>query len=161
MAIAVGDQLPDVEVFTLSQDGPTVTSSGEHFKGRKVVLIGVPGAYTGTCHLKHLPGFVENADAFKAKGVDEIICVSVNDAFVQNAWKDSLGADGKITFLSDGNAEFTKAMGLDFDGSGMGLGTRSRRYALVAEDGVVKTILIEASPGEAHASSAEKIMESL
>ena len=130
MAIAVGDKLPDVDVFTLTQDGPTVKSSGDHFQGKKVVLIGVPGAYTGTCHNKHLPGFVDNADAFKAKGIDEIICISVNDAFVQDAWKDSLGADGKITFLSDGNADFTKAIGLDFDGAGMGLGTRSRRYSL-------------------------------
>ena len=113
------------------------------------------------CHLKHLPGFIKNIDAFKAKGVDTVACVAVNDPFVLGAWEEASGGKGKVLFLSDGNAEFTKKLGLEFDGSGLGLGTRSKRYAMLVQDGVVKALNIEGSPGVAEESTAEKLLEAL
>jgi peroxiredoxin len=118
----------------------------------------VPGAFTPTCHLKHLPGFLENADAFKKKGVHTVACVAVNDPFVMDAWSKAAGGKGKVLFLSDGNGEFTKAIGLDFDGSGIGLGTRSMRYAMLVDDGVVTVLNLEESPGVADVSTAEKLL---
>jgi peroxiredoxin len=147
MAIAVGDKVPDVEVKTLGEDGmPKTVRTGEVLGTGKVVLFAVPGAFTPGCSKVHLPGFVEGADQVLAKGVDQIVCIAVNDAWVMDAWGKSQGAD-KITMLADGNAEFTKAMGLEFDGGGVGLGVRSQRYAAVIEDGVVKELDVEPNPG--------------
>jgi len=129
--------------------------SAEYFKGKKVVLFAVPGAFTPTCSAKHLPGFVDNAEALKAKGVDEIVCTSVNDPFVMGVW--GKGSEG-ITFLADGNADFASALGLTMDGSGFGLGTRSQRYAAVVNDGVVEQLFVE-GPGEFKVSSAEYVLE--
>ncbi|XSG81001.1 MAG: peroxiredoxin [Methyloligella sp. ZOD6] len=161
MTIAVGDRLPDATFMTIGDQGPEKKSSSEVFSGKTVVLFAVPGAFTPTCHLQHLPGFIENAEALKEKGADTIACVSVNDAFVLDAWSDVAGARGKVTFLADPDAEFTKAIGMDFDASAVGLGTRSKRYAMLVEDGVVKVLNIEPSPGEAEESTASKLLEGM
>jgi glutaredoxin/glutathione-dependent peroxiredoxin len=161
MAIAIGDRLPEATFRVLGREGIETVSTGEVFSGKKVVLFAVPGAFTPTCHLKHLPGFIENAKAFKKKGVDKIVCVAVNDPFVLAAWEKKSDGKGKVLFLSDGNAEFTRKIGMDFDGSGIGLGTRSKRYAALVEDGVVKALNVEESPGVAVASTAAKMLERL
>lgn len=161
MTIAQGDSLPDATFRVVGPNGIETLSTKDVFGGKKVVLFAVPGAFTPTCHLKHLPGFVSQADAFKAKGVDDVVCVAVNDPFVLEAWGKATGAGGAVTILSDGNAEFTKKIGMDFDGGGIGLGTRSKRYAMVVEDGVVKTLQTEENPGVAEVSSAEAILAAL
>lgn len=161
MSIDVGDRLPEASFRVHDDDGIASMTTSELFAGKKVVLFAVPGAFTPTCHLKHLPGFLENADKFKAAGVDTIACVAVNDPFVLSAWAQVSDAEGKVLFLSDGNGEFTKEIGMDFDGSGIGLGTRSKRYAMVVEDGVVKALATEDSPGVAEASTAEAILKAL
>jgi peroxiredoxin len=161
MTITIGDRLPDATFRVLGPEGPKPVTTNEVFAGKKVVLFAVPGAFTPTCHLKHLPGFIKNIDAFKAKGVDTVACVAVNDPFVLGAWEEASGGKGKVLFLSDGNAEFTKKLGLEFDGSGLGLGTRSKRYAMLVQDGVVKALNIEGSPGLAEESTAEKLLEAL
>lgn len=161
MTLAIGDRLPDAAFRVMEADGIKTMSTGDVFGGKKVVLFAVPGAFTPTCHLKHLPGFVERAADFKKRGVDSVVCVAVNDPFVLSAWEEKSGGKGKVLFLSDGNAEFTKKIGMDFDGSGIGLGTRSKRYAALIEDGVVKALSVEESPGVAVESTAEKIMERL
>lgn len=161
MAIVQGDSLPDATFRVVGPNGIETLSTKDVFGGKKVVLFAVPGAFTPTCHLKHLPGFVSQADAFKAKGVDDVVCVAVNDPFVLEAWGKATGAGGAVTILSDGNAEFTKKIGMDFDGGGIGLGTRSKRYAMVVEDGVVKTLQTEENPGVAEVSSAEAILAAL
>jgi peroxiredoxin len=161
MAIKIGDRLPDTTFRVLGPEGPKPLTTKEVFGGKKVVLFAVPGAFTPTCHLKHLPGFIKNFDAFKKKGVDTVACVAVNDPFVLGAWADASGGKGKVLFLSDGNAEFTKKIGLDFDGSGIGLGLRSKRYAMLVEDGVVKALNIEGSPGVAEESTAEKLLAAM
>jgi len=138
MAIKVGDKIPSVKLKTMKDGKMSDITTDEIFRGKKVVLFAVPGAFTPTCSMQHLPGFVEKASQIRAKGVDTIACISVNDAFVMGAWGKDKGADGKVLMLADGNGEFAKAVGLDFDGSGIGFGLRSQRYALVAEDGVVK-----------------------
>jgi peroxiredoxin len=125
------------------------------------VLFAVPGAFTPTCHLKHLPGFIDSADDFKKQGVDRVVCIAVNDPFVLAAWEEQSGGKEKVLFLSDGNAEFTKKIGMDFDGSGFGLGTRSKRYSALVEEGVVKILNVEESAGIAEASTASKILKSL
>ena len=158
MSIKVGDRLPAATFRVLTAEGPKPLSTDDVFKGKKVVLFAVPGAFTPTCHLKHLPGFIDNADAFKKKGVNTMACVAVNDPFVLNAWAKATGGMGKVLFLSDGNGEFTKKIGLDFDGSGIGLGTRSKRYAMLVDDGVVNALNIEDSPGVADVSTAEKLL---
>jgi len=160
-AVQVGDKLPDITLRTPGPDGPKPVKTGEYFKGRKVVLFAVPGAFTGTCTKQHLPSFLENAEQFKAKGVAEVACVAVNDPFVMDAWGKSLGTGGRVTLLSDGNGEFTKAIGMAFDGSGHGLGTRSRRYAMLVQDGIVKTLQVEDNPGQCTVSSAAAILEKL
>ena len=160
MPIKVGDRLPSATFRTMTAEGPKPKTTDEVFKGKKVVLFAVPGAFTPTCHKNHLPGFVQNAAAIKAKGVDTIAVTSVNDAFVQDAWKKASGADA-IEFLADGNAEFAKAVGMEFDGSGPGLGVRSKRYCMVVDDGVVKSLAVEDAPGKAEASSAESLLKSL
>lgn len=161
MAISVGETIPEVDLYISTADGPQVKKSSDFFQGRKVVLFAVPGAFTPTCHLNHAPGFIASADEIKAKGVDEIACVSVNDVFVMDAWADQLGASGKVTMLSDGNGDFAKALGLDLDASGLGLGLRSHRYAMLVDDGVVKVLNVEDVPSEATSSSAKKLLESL
>jgi peroxiredoxin len=161
MTIKVGDHLPEATFRLITSDGPRPVATGEFFKGRKVVLFGLPGAFTPTCHKNHLPGFVANAQAIKAKGVDEIAMTSVNDPHVLKAWAGVSGVEGKIAFLSDGNADFAKAAGIEFDGSANGMGIRSKRYAMLVEDGVVKILNIEDSPGKAEMSSAENLLKQL
>jgi glutaredoxin/glutathione-dependent peroxiredoxin len=161
MTIKVGDRLPDA-TFKVRQDGDMIdVSVAELTKGKKVVLFAVPGAFTPTCHAKHVPSYLQHYDALKAKGVDTIACVAVNDPFVLAEWAKTQHSDGKVMMLSDGNAEFTKAIGLDFDGSGFKLGTRSKRYAMVVEDGVVKTLAVEEAPPMMEVSGAEHILQAL
>ena len=159
MTIAVGDKLPDVTFVKATAAGPEAVKSGEYFKGRKVALFSVPGAFTPTCSVKHLPGYVDHATDLKAKGIDEIACTAVNDPFVLGAWSKSAGADG-VTMLADGNGEFASAIGLTMDGSSFGLGTRGQRFSMVVNDGVVEELYVEA-PGEFKVSSAEHMLEKL
>jgi len=159
MTISKGDSLPDVKLVKATAEGPDAVQSKEFFAGKKVALFAVPGAFTPTCSAKHLPGYVEKAAALKAKGVDEIACVSVNDAFVMNAWKDAAGSDD-ITMLADGSGDFAKALGLDADFSGFGMGTRSNRYSMIVDDGVVSELNVE-DPGEFKVSSAEHLLSQL
>ena len=162
MAIAVGDKIPDVEARVLGDDGmPQPVSTGELLGSGKVVLFGVPGAFTPGCSLHHLPGFVKGAEALAGKGVDKVVCVGVNDAWTMDAWAQSQGAKGKITMLADGNATFAEAMGMAFDGSGFGLGTRSMRYAAVIEDGVITKLDVEDSPASVAVSSCENVLSAL
>ena len=160
MTIKVGDAIPSMKLMKATSEGPKETSTDEIFKGKKVVLFAVPGAFTPTCSAKHLPGFVQNADAIKAKGVDTIACISVNDAFVMGAWGKDQKAGDAVLMLGDGNAEFTTAMGLTMDGSKFGLGTRSQRYAMVVQDGVIKELFVE-KPGAFEVSSAEYVLNHL
>ena len=161
MTIAVGDKLPDATFKVRTPDGLKDVTTQELTAGKKVVLFAVPGAFTPTCHAKHVPSYLEHLDALKAKGVAEVACVAVNDAFVLDAWAKATGADGKLTLLSDGNGTFTKAIGLDFDGSGFGLGIRSKRYAMLVDNGVVKTLNIEESPGVMEVSGADRMLAAL
>jgi len=159
--IKVGDRLPNATFMTMTPDGPKPQTTDDVFKGKKVVLFAVPGAFTPTCHKNHLPGFLTNADKIKGKGIDTIAVTGVNDVFVMDAWKQNTGAAGKIEFLADGSAAFAKAIGLDMDLSERGLGMRSKRYAMVVDDGVVKTLNIEEAPGKADVSGAENLMKGL
>ena len=161
MAIKVGDRVPAATFTVMTGEGPKPKTSDEIFKGRKVVLFAVPGAFTPTCHKNHMPGFVKNAGAIKAKGVDTIAVTGVNDVFVMEAWKKSTGADGKIEFLADGNAEFAKAIDMAFDASGPGLGTRSKRYSMLVEDGVVKQFNVEDAPGKCDISGGQALLAKL
>jgi peroxiredoxin len=161
MAINVGDRLPEATLRRFAGGGMQTVSVTDLTKGKKVVLFAVPGAFTPTCSEKHLPGFVQHAADFAQKGIDKIVCLAVNDPFVMSAWEKANKADGRIEFLSDGNGELTKAMGLDFDASAVGLGTRSRRYAMLVEDGVVKILLIEDVPSQAEKSSAAALLATL
>ena len=162
MPIKIGDRLPpDIKFRVMGPEGPAVKTTEDIFKGKKVVLFAVPGAFTPTCSNNHLPGFLKNADAFKSKGVDTIAVTGVNDVFVFDAWKKATGAGGKIEFLSDGNGEFAKALDLSMDGSGVGLGIRSKRYAMLAEDGVVKKLNIEEAPGKAETSGADSLLKQM
>ncbi len=161
MTISVGDQLPDVEVFTLSEDGPQPHSSSALFQGKKVVLFAVPGAFTPTCSETHMPGFIAAASDLKAKGIDDIYCIAVNDPFVMQAWSDTSGAGGSVTVLSDGNGSFAKATGLDLDGAGFGLGLRLKRFSMLVEDGVVKSLAVEEDPTLVTVSGADGILAKL
>jgi glutaredoxin/glutathione-dependent peroxiredoxin len=147
MSIAKGDKIPDVEVKTLGPEGPQTVKTGDVLGSGKVVLFAVPGAFTPGCSKIHLPGFVQDADSLLAKGVSRIACIAVNDAWVMDAWGKSQGVGDKILMLADGNGEFARAMGLEFDGSGIGLGSRSQRYAAVIEDGVITSLDVESKPG--------------
>lgn len=162
MPIKVGDRLPNTTFYVMTPDGPKPKTADEIFKGKKTVLFAVPGAFTPTCHKNHLPGFALNAAAIKAKGVDQIAVTGVNDVFVMDAWKNASGADGKIDlFLADGNGDFAKAVGLDVDSSGIGRGIRSKRYSMIVEDGVVKSINVEDTPAKADISGADNLMKQL
>jgi glutaredoxin/glutathione-dependent peroxiredoxin len=161
MTIKVGDQLPSATLRLVTEDGAKPVTTQDFFAGRKVVLFGLPGAFTPTCHKNHLPGFLANEAAFKAKGVAEIAMTSVNDHYVLDAWSKATGSQGHIAFLADGAAEFAKAAGLDFDASAGGLGLRSRRYSMLVDDGVVKILNIEESPGKADLSGAAHLIEQI
>jgi peroxiredoxin len=160
MAIKVGDRIPSVTLRMLGPEGPQAISSDEFFKGKRVVLFGVPGAFTRTCSQRHLPGYVTHAAALKAKGVDTIACIAVNDAFVMGAWGRQHGAEGKVVMLGDGSADFTRAVGLELDRTKEGMGIRSQRYAMLVEDGIVKALNVE-KPGEFGVSSAEAMLQAL
>lgn len=160
MTIQIGGTLPGVALVKATDSGPEAIDSASFFAGRKVALFSVPGAFTPTCSAKHLPGFIDNADALKAKGVDEIVCTAVNDAFVLGAWSKSNAADGKVTMLADGNGAFATAVGLTMDGSKFGLGTRGQRFSMVVDNGVVTQLNVEA-PGEFRVSSADYLLDHL
>jgi len=159
MTISKGDRLPDVTLVKAGENGPEKVQSGEYFKGKKVALFSVPGAFTPTCSAKHLPGYVDKAAELKAKGVDEIVGTAVNDAFVMGAWNKASGSPD-ITMLADGNGEFAEALGLTMDGSGFGMGKRAQRYSMIVDDGVVTEVNVEA-PGDFKVSSAEHMLGQL
>ncbi|TDR93903.1 peroxiredoxin [Enterovirga rhinocerotis] len=161
MAIKVGDQLPQATFRVMTSDGPAAKTTDDLFKGRKVVLVAVPGAFTPTCDRNHLPGYVTHADDIKAGGIEAILVTSTNDVFVLKAWSTAAGADGKVEMVSDGNGDFAKAIGLSFDGSGFGLGIRSQRYAMVVDDGTVTSLAVEDTPGKADVSGAEALLKAL
>ena len=160
MPITVGDKIPDVEVRTMGPEGPQTVRTGDVLGTGKVVLFAVPGAFTPGCSRIHLPGYVKNYADLKAKGVDTVACVAVNDAWVMKAWGEDQGVGDKIVMLADGNAEFTRAMGLEADMAGIGLGVRSKRYAAVVEDGIVKSLDVEPKPG-VDVSSCESVLAKL
>lgn len=155
MAINVGDKLPDHKFKVMGASGPADLTTDEVFKGKKVALFAVPGAYTPTCHKQHMPGFVDRFDELKGKGIDTVACIAVNDVFVLDRWSSDVNPDGKILILSDGSATFTKAIGLDLDLGPFGLGIRSKRYAMLVDDGVVKALNVEDAPPQHDKSSAE------
>ena len=161
MAIKVGDKVPAGAFGIMKPEGPGSISTDELFKGKKVVLFSVPGAFTPTCSKTHLPSFVQNASALKAKGVDAIACLAVNDVFVLDAWGKSSGAEGKVTLLADGNATYTKALGLELDASGFGMGTRGQRFAMVVKDGVVEKLMVEPSAGQCTVSGGKSVLDTL
>jgi glutaredoxin/glutathione-dependent peroxiredoxin len=161
MSIQVGDALPQSNFRVMTEDGPAVQTTDDVFKGQKIVLFAVPGAFTPTCHKNHLPSFIANFDAFKDKGIDGIYVTAVNDVFVIDAWIKATEAEGKIAFLSDGNGDFAKAIGLSMDGSGFGLGLRSQRYSMLVEDGIVRVLNIEESPSQSEVSGAKALLEQL
>jgi peroxiredoxin len=160
MTIRVGDRLPQATFRVMTPDGPAPKTTDDFFKDRTVALVAVPGAFTPTCQRNHLPGYVQKASEIKAKGIDAIAVTSVNDVFVMDAWKKASGADG-IDFLADGNGDFAKAIGLAMDGSGFGLGTRSQRYAMIVDNGVVRTLNVEDTPSKAEVSGAENLLKAL
>jgi peroxiredoxin len=158
MAIKVGDRLPEAKFRVMTAEGPGWKTTDEVFKGKKVALFAVPGAFTPTCSNLHMPSFLNNVSAFKAKGVDTIAVTAVNDAFVMKAWADKTGGDGKIDFLADGSAEFAKAIDMTLDASGNGLGIRSKRYSMLVEDGVVKQVNVEEAPGKCEVSGGQALL---
>lgn len=160
MTISKGDRVPTTTFTTMTENGPEPVASDTLFNGKTVAIFSVPGAFTPTCSAKHLPGFIEKAEALKAKGVDEIACTAVNDVFVMGAWGKSAGADGKVTMLADGNGDFAQAIGLTMDGSKFGLGTRGQRFSMIVKDGVVEELNVE-QPGDFKVSSAEHMLEQL
>ena len=160
MTINVGDNAPEGGFTIMNADGPGALKSADLFTGKKVVLFSVPGAFTPTCSKEHLPGFIDQADALKAKGVDTIACMAVNDVFVMGAWSEATGADGKVEMLADGNGDYTRALGLELDASGFGMGQRGQRFAMVVDDGVVSQLFIEEG-GAFKVSSAENVLENL
>jgi peroxiredoxin len=160
MTVHVGDKVPSATLMEMQEGGPKPVKTDDFFAGKKVVVFALPGAFTPTCSAKHVPGFVQNFDALKAKGVDAIACVSVNDAFVMGAWGKDQKSGGKVHMLADGNGDFTKAMGLEMDGSKFGMGKRSQRYAMIVDNGVVKSLDVE-EPGAFNVSSAEHQLKQL
>ena len=160
MTIAIGDTLPAATLARMTDNGPEKVEIPAYLAGRRVALFAVPGAFTPTCSVKHLPGFIEQVDALKAKGIDEVIGMAVNDVFVMGAWGQANGADGKVTLLADGNGLFADALGLSFDGSAFGMGTRAKRFAMIVDDNVVEQLWIE-QPGEFRVSSADHMLAAL
>jgi peroxiredoxin len=160
MTIQVGDKLPSVTFIKATESGPDAVQSDAFFAGRKVALFSVPGAFTPTCSARHLPGFIEKLDELKAKGIDEVACTAVNDAFVMGAWAKSADAEGKVTMLADGNGQFVQAIGLDSDSSKFGMGKRGQRFVMLVDDGVVQQLHVE-QPGEFRVSSAEHLLSQL
>lgn len=160
MTISKGDRLPSTTFTQMTDNGPEAVQSDDYFAGKTVAIFSVPGAFTPTCSAKHLPGFIDKSEALKAKGVDEIACTAVNDAFVMGAWGKSAGADGKVTMLADGNGNFAQAVGLTMDGSKFGLGQRGQRFSMIVKDGVVEELNVEAA-GDFKVSSAEHMLEQL
>lgn len=160
MTIAVGQKIPSATFKKMTDDGPVDVSSADLFGGRTVALFSVPGAFTPTCSAKHLPSYIDSAEALKAKGVDEIVCTAVNDAFVMGVWGKSAGADDKVTMLADGNGDFVKALGLEMDGRGAGLGSRGQRFSMIVKDGTVSELNVE-EPREYKVSSAEHMLGQL
>jgi glutaredoxin/glutathione-dependent peroxiredoxin len=160
MTIKVGDKLPSVKMMRWGEKGPEAVTTDELFKGKKVAFFGVPGAYTPTCSAKHLPGFVQSADELKAKGVDAIVCTSVNDVFVMNAWGKDQSCGSKVLMVADGDAEFTKATGLELDLNGKGLGLRNQRFSMLVDDGIVKVLNID-PPGSFEKTSAEQLLSQM
>jgi len=159
MTIQIGDRIPEAQLTIASADGPQAVSSADFFAGKKVALFAVPGAFTPTCSARHLPSYVQKAGELKAKGVDEIACISVNDPFVMSAWNERDGS-ADVTMIADGNGEFTEALGLSFDGSKFGMGKRSQRYSMVVDDGRIEQVNVEA-PGDYRVSGAEAMLEQL
>ncbi|HEX2138188.1 MAG TPA: peroxiredoxin [Woeseiaceae bacterium] len=160
MAIRAGDRMPSGTFGVMTEDGPGAMSTDELFNGKKVVLVSVPGAFTPTCSMNHLPGFVDRADEIRSKGVDAIACMAVNDVFVMHAWGKDRHVDDKIVMLADGNGEYTRALGLEMDASKFGLGMRGQRFAIIVDDGVAKHVAVE-EPGQFKVSKAETILEAL
>ncbi|MSP48352.1 MAG: peroxiredoxin [Alphaproteobacteria bacterium] len=160
MVVKVGDKVPSVKIKRMTADGVKDVDTGELFSGKKVVVFALPGAFTPTCSAKHLPGFVDKNADLKKKGVDLVACLSVNDAFVMDAWGKAQNVGDKVAMLADGNGDFTKAMGLEMDGTGFGMGHRSKRYAMVIDNGVVKSLEVE-QPGKFEVSSAEAVLSKL
>jgi peroxiredoxin len=160
MSIQIGDRLPKTTFMKATPEGPQPVDSEDYFSGRRVALFSVPGAFTPTCSARHLPGFVDKAEQLREKGVDEIACTAVNDAFVMGAWSDSAGASEKVTMLSDGNGAFAQATGLTMDGSKFGMGTRGQRYSMIVNDGIVEQLNVE-EPGAFNVSSADYMLERL
>jgi len=159
--VSIGDKFPDIDIFTFNDEGPQKINTGSEVADKKIVLFAVPGAFTPTCHMTHLPGFVKNIDPIKAKGVDEVICVSANDAFVMKAWAEASDAMTAIKFWADGNAELAKALDLVLDGSGFGLGTRLSRFSMIVDKGVITALNVEDTPGTADVSGADAILQQL
>jgi peroxiredoxin len=160
MTTKVGDRVPTATLKRMTKEGPANITTDEVFKGKTVVLFSVPGAFTPTCHAKHLPGFVQNLDKLKAKGIDTVACLAVNDVFVMDAWGKASGVGEKILMLADGNADFTRKLGLELDASGFGMGTRGKRFAMVVKDGVVTALNVE-NAGEFRVSTAEYVLGQL
>lgn len=161
MTLSIGDRIPAANLFEPGESGPAKLTTDSLFKGRKVVLVGMPGAFTPTCHRNHLPGFIENRDAIISKGVDEIVVLTTNDTHVLRAWAEQSGGKGKVRFVSDGNLDFLEPAGLSFDGSGTGMGRRARRFAMIVDDGVVTALAMEEQAGQTAVSSAAQILEKL
>jgi peroxiredoxin len=160
MSIQAGEQMPSGSFGVMTETGPGAMSTDDLFSGKKVVLVSVPGAFTPTCSMNHLPGFVDQADALLAKGVDTIACMAVNDVFVMHAWGKDRGVGEKVVMLADGNGDYARALGLELDGSGFGMGMRGQRFAIVVDDGVATHVAVE-QPGEFEVSKAESILEHL
>jgi len=160
MTIKVGDRMPAGTFMTMGQEGPQKMTTDDLFKGRKVVLFSVPGAFTPTCNARHLPGYVMDAEKFKAKGVDTVACMAVNDVFVMNAWGKAVAVDDNVLMLADGNGDYAKLLGLEMDGRGFGMGTRGQRFAMYVDDGVVKGLFVE-EPGQFKVSSAEYVLDQI
>ena len=160
MSIQAGDNMPSGAFGVMTESGPGAMSTDDLFSGKKVVLVSVPGAFTPTCSANHLPGFIDQADALRAKGVDTIACMAVNDVFVMDAWGKDRGVGDNVIMLADGNGDYAEALGLVFDGSGFGMGTRGQRFAIIADDGVATHVAVE-EPGQFEVSKAEAILENL
>ena len=160
MTISTGDRVPAATFKKMTAEGPSEVTTDQLFAGRTVALFSVPGAFTPTCSARHLPGFVDQADQIRAKGVDEIVCTAVNDVFVMDAWGKSAGADGKVSMLADGNGDFVKAIGLTMDGTAAGLGLRGQRFSMIVKDGVITTLNVEA-PRDYNVSSADHMLGQL